>query len=240
MTDSTENLELQGGEQGAPLPESSQSGQAPSSPAEAKTIEVVLQEINRLKGDIRGLQAIIDTGMAGVNKDIRKQVFDLQEQLKVYEKYRENMPADKAYREMMIDELIASRTSNNSDMPVAPHVSPGKPIEAPKVDREAIARNNGVDITSADYTEIAGLESDEDYISQLVALATGRYVSTTMPPNPAAIMPTSPVGQSIPKATPEQYIKEMQAARGKGYEAGRQIKDKYRKLGVKVDEISLA
>jgi hypothetical protein len=36
-----------------------------------------------------------------------------------------------------------------------------------------------------------------------------------------------------------EYKKEMLANRGKGYKVGEEIKEKYRKLGVKVDEISL-
>jgi len=46
-------------------------------------------------------------------------------------------------------------------------------------------------------------------------------------------------GAPTPKATEEDYKKEMYAARGQGPRKGREIKDKYRKLGVEVDVIVL-
>jgi hypothetical protein len=233
MTQSTENLELQGGEQETPNPASSPNGQATSSPADAKTLELVLKRLDKLE---RGEQSNKDKGIAKLSSGLAETREQVESIRKLIEK---GLDEDEIVEKLAIKRLLKAQEETPVSE-VAPPVSPGKPTAAPRVDREAIARNNGIDITSAEFTEISSIDSDDEYISQLVALATGRYKSTSMQPNPAAIMPTSPTGESIPKATSEQYIKEMQAARGKGYETGRQIRDKYRKLGVKVDEISLA
>jgi len=236
MTQSTENLELKGGEQETPNLASSPNGQATSSPADAATIESLTKRLAMAEGEIKGLKSEKDKGIVKVATGLA----ETKEQIDTIKKLIEKgLDEDEIVEKLAIKRLLKAQ----EETPVSeiePPVSPGKPTAAPRVDREAIARNNGIDITSAEFTEISSIDSDDEYISQLVALATGRYKSTSMQPNPAAIMPASPTGGSIPKATSEQYLKEMYAARGKGVEVGRQIMDKYRKLGIKVDEIPLA
>lgn len=61
-------------------------------------------------------------------------------------------------------------------------------------------------------------------------------LSRNAPPDPAAVAPAAPTGSPSLEA---QYKAEMLANRGKGYQVGNQIKDKYRKSGLNVDAISL-
>ena len=236
MTESTENLEVLDENGGAPIQPSSGSDQAPSSPADAKIIESLTKRLAMAEGEIKGLKSEKDKSIVKVATGLA----ETKEQINTIKKL-----IDKGLDEDEIAEKLAIRRllqpqDKTSESEVAPEPLPGKQEAAPKIDREAIAIKNGIDVTSTEYVEIAKSVSDEEYISQLVALATGRYMSPQLPTNPANILPASPTGGSIPKATPDDYIKAMKAARGQGPAVGRQIQEKYLKLGVDVYNIPLA
>jgi len=231
MTDSMENAERLDEDQEKRDSGSLSAGEAKSSPANAQTIELVLKRLDRLE---RENQSQKDKGIVKLSNELAK----TREQVEWIKKMLEKgLDEDEIVEKMAIKDLLRER-SNNSEAEVGQSQKMIPKETAPVVDREAIARKLGIDVKSAEYIEIAGNEDDTEFLTQLTDLVSSRKQSP-MQPNPGAYMPTSPMGGALPKATPEQYINEMMAARGKGYDMARQIKEKYRKAGVDVDNIRL-
>ena len=136
----------------------------------------------------------------------------------------------------------------------APAPEPSKkPAKVPKGEQEVdpvtadgwrIMDDAGVQIEKNDPEAALLAEARtprEYFLAVETAIETKRQRTSTEPKEEeGATPPRTPTnlggsGAPTPKATVDDYKKEMYAARGQGAVKGREIKDKYRKLGVEVD-----
>jgi hypothetical protein len=184
MTNSTENPEVLGGDLGVPTPTSSPSAQAPSSPADASTIELLVKRLDKLE---RGEQSNKDKGIAKVATDLKEMQARVD---RILELSKSNSNSEHIARELAIDDLLQSR-STASMSEVAPTPLQGKQEEAPVVSVEAVAKLLGLEPNSADYTEaIRTSDSAEKQILSLAALAARRAKASQLNPAPEMVIQT--------------------------------------------------
>lgn len=186
MTNSTENPEVLGGDLEAPTPTSSPSAQAPSSPADAKTIELVLKRLDKLE---RGEQSNKDKGIAKVSAGLA----ETREQVeRISALISKGLDADEITEKLVLRRFLQSQ--DETPVPeVAPTPLPGKQVEAPTVSVEAVAKLLGLEPNSADYTEaIRTSDSAEKQILSLAALAARRAGASQLNPAPEMLIQSEP------------------------------------------------
>lgn len=135
-----------------------------------------------------------------------------------------------------VEEELARRLPSTPAKKVVPSsekVSPGTAPDLADIQRQLLDKLG----ISAEDPDVVALNQRQlptgQALAELVALATQR----AQPTSPAGIV--VPSGSSVRPDLVKSYREEMLAARGKGYNVGREIRDKYRKLGLNVDAISI-
>lgn len=228
------------GEQGLSVPViSGAKGGQPNSP-EVREESELAKEFRELKAKVdkieRGEQSAKDRGL----RKVETRLDELSKAFGYVEKYKD---PETAKREMLIDEAL-SRMPADREEP-SPRVSKDEELQAECKSRiEKHLGKKGIPIAEWGAAT-AGLQ-DKTFASVDDALETAMELVAAYQDNkrkqnaPASLAgAVAPAGGGA--ATTDlkaEYIKEINAARGKGAIAGRAIRDKYQKLGLDTSNIS--
>ena len=191
-------------------------------------LETVLQRLDSLDAQIRGLQSATDKNKAATSREVNQ----LKEQITRAKSYLDKYPdPDEAARQMAIDDFIGG-TQQAQFLPVSanpPQVSGGQPTTPGTFDPELLAL---LGISESDPHFVAEMASGKSAMD--AAKAVARAKQQAAPPSPAGIMPT---GGSAPATTQKAalqaaYDKEIAQVRRGDWSGIEAIKAKYRGKGL--------
>lgn len=230
------------GARGSPNPDVSNGQPAVPSPVTAPELETVLKVVKDLETQVRALQSGKDKGIAAVQREI-KELKATREQFDHYRQLVEKgSDPDEAFKEVrrtaMLDELLARFDTRQEivDIPGKSEVGNPQPKAGPATDVDPSVF--GLDPNLPEVVEL--YKRGEATLDNFYQLAQRVKTRGVVQPDAGAILPTGG-GKALPdKDYTEEYKQAMFAARGQGPHVGRQIKQKYREMGVRVDEIPLA
>ena len=201
-----------------------------SSPGGVVGLEAVLQRLDNLEAQLRGVQSITDKNKAATSREVDR----LKEQIALTKKYLDKYPdEDEAARMMAIDRLVYG-TPQGQDVQVPvnpPQVSGGQTAKPGTIDPELLALL-GVDPSDPHFVaEMAGGKSSVE-----AAKVVAKSRQQAAPPSPAGIMPTggSAAANTQKAALDAAYQKEMSQVKPGDWRSGEAIKLKFRQKGLDV------
>lgn len=205
--------------------------QQPSPGGAEVTLETVLQKINDLEKQFRGIQSEKDKRIAAEGK-LAKQVKGLSEQFRQYKQYRDSgMDEAQALKQMRIDAILDAQDAIENGTGDQPPVQPGTQPAAEGVD-EATLAVLGLSANDPDVTRL--LMEGKNTLQDFVGLLKQRATKQT--PQPSSILPTGP--QAAPKTSAAdlqaRYDAEMAKLTPGDFAASAAITAKYRRLGLDV------
>ncbi len=153
---------------------------------------------------------------------------------------------DAAYREMRIDDVLDRGRSEEVDRGRSASAGPSEKRMERYVRR--ILSSAGIPFKDPEYLKVVekfqskGSFDEDEFFDEVDDLVERRTTKQERQESPEAGSVVAEGGRTSPGRPDlvEKYKAEMMAARGKGAMVGREIKAKYRKLGVEVDRIVLA
>lgn len=179
---------------------------------------------------IRGLQKGTDKQIAQVNSNV-KRILELKEQ---------GLNEEQIKRELWIDQQMQGQTPH----PQAP-VGNESARQAPDVESafKKLEEYN-LDQNDQEFISLVRQSSRLDkaaFDEQVNGYVLGK-LKPQKPANPSDVVQSPVTGGQQPKsqtALTQEYLNEMSGARGKGFQVGDAIKQKFREKGLNVDEIHI-
>lgn len=218
-----------GGEQNAnsaSLPNQSQL----SSGDLVSAIATLQKKLDAQDGEIRALKGGKDKAVDRVEKSNTELLAKLGKYLNVDEKTIQD-----AQRQSVLDDLIAERLNGQQPEPIPQGSGIGQGAKTGSID---VLNQYGLNANDPDVAEAiqgkGGLEL-ELAVSKVALKRATKPVADASAATSVVGRPTPPVGV---EENTKKYVEEIKAASGKGSQFGNAIKDKYRNLGVPVDEIT--
>jgi hypothetical protein len=218
-----------------------------STPSAGPATSTGNQDVDFSPRQLLAIEAAIERSARRFQSDKDRGQAKLDQRLTNIERLAERLgvPQEKvaaAQREEEIDQALQAWRQGQAL--TSPASDPGRSAQAELERRAAeILTQHNVPFNDPKVAEIAATAKDEiDYFTRLSAFAATRAAGQTVPAG-AAISENNGAppnqGASVETLT-RKFKEEMQAARGKGYRFGDEIKAKYRSLGVDVDNISFS
>jgi hypothetical protein len=205
-------------------PSGSQQGQ------QLSDVSALVKTVEELRKELRGIQKGTDKRFEKFGGDI-KRVLELKEQ---------GLDENGIKRELFLDSLIAGQ---GQDAPPPTPVGNESQRQAPDVE-SAFRTVEEYELSTNDPEFLALLRGVSRMDKATFDGKVKDYIlGKKKPPKPAnpADVVQSPARAGATEKSKEalqsEYLKEMAGARGKGYQVGDAIKEKYRKQGLNVDEI---
>lgn len=160
-----------------------------------------------------------------------------EDRLDRYAAYLEQgLTHDQAKRELAIDDVLLNR----DPQPISEPVSPSNlTVEDAKKAASSLLADVDENTRNTVLSSVSGLVfQNQEALNKYVVREIARTASQPKPnpgtvPGPSGSTPPPPNVQELA----DKYQQEMLAARGKGYAVGDAIKQKYREMGVPVDDI---
>ena len=191
MVDDKVNDEPIVGVSGAPTPLISTEGAPPSSPADAKAYELLVNRLVRAEGEINALKSGKDKGIAKVATELAETKTRVA---RILELSKSNLSADQIARELAIDELLqGGKITPEPESKVETTVTPGTRPVVPEVKVESVAKMLGFEPNSAEFTEAVRLSNNPaDQILSLATLAARRAEASKLNPASEMVVQTTP------------------------------------------------
>lgn len=218
---------------------------------EGKPVEYLTrQEAERLKADIledvkRQTQSLTDRASSRIEKRVQDELKKFDEVVKIQK--QAGIEIDQATLKNLRNEIVTNALTQVEDQP-APAMQSGQPpssteqalIAFTNQAAEAIAEELGVTLEKDDpEAKLVNHDSPKAFLSSLRKATEAKKQRLEQSPASDVRVPTMNVGSPSVGSLTEQYKSEMLANRGTGLPKMREIKEKYRKMGVDVDNTTL-
>lgn len=225
-----------------PIPGSSGGSPDAGSAPVGLDAKAIASRLDKFEETLRKLPDLIDSGIKST-KDKRFAALEGvdPDTLRRFKSYLEKAGGDEnvAIREMKVDDLINGRTSQQPDL--------GRSGDVEKRMTRYVRRllsSAGISFKDPEYAAIVAKHSrgaldEEAFYDDVDVLVEKAHAKTGKQEGVSASAVVMEGGNIAPPTgdLTEKYKSEMLAARGRGMDVGREIKRKYRQLGVDVDAV---
>jgi hypothetical protein len=206
MSDSTVNVDPDVGGLETSIQTPSPSAQTPSSPVDAKTVELLTRRLAQAEGEINALKSGKDKGIARVATDLAETRVKVD---RILELSKSNLNSDQIARELAIDDLLQGQKTTPTTKVDATVLSDKQTVDpsVSSVELDAVIKLAGLDPGDKNVAEIYQKYPNDTLrqISELTTLGLKRLQSEQVQPNPAQLQ-TIGTGGKVPAAPTKDEI----------------------------------